>query len=116
VCIPSPSQIAVIDTERNEITASYPVRMAANGHPLAIDETNHRLYVGCRKEPMIVIVDSETGKEIAGVPIPNDVDDLFLDRERKRLFASCGEGFLVVLKQTSADLVEIVERIPTTKG
>jgi DNA-binding beta-propeller fold protein YncE len=113
---PDPSLVVVIDTEKNEVVTTYPVKKAGGGHPLALDEDNHRVFVGCRKEPMIVILDSETGKEVAGVPIPGDVDDLFLDAGRKRLYASCGEGFLVVLKQVDADRVEPLEKIPTAKG
>jgi hypothetical protein len=92
------------------------VKLAGGGHPLALDEANHRVYVGCRKEPMIVVLDTETGAEIAGVPIPADVDDLFLDAKRNRLYASCGAGFLVVLKQLDANHCEVVEQIPTAKG
>jgi len=44
------------------------------------------------------------------------VDDLFLDAARKRLYASCGEGFLAVLKVTDANKVELVEKVPTVKG
>ncbi|HEV3255742.1 MAG TPA: hypothetical protein VG013_02565, partial [Gemmataceae bacterium] len=36
--------------------------------------------------------------------------------KRKRLYGSCGEGFLVVLKQVDADHIEVVEKIPTVKG
>jgi DNA-binding beta-propeller fold protein YncE len=114
--IPSPSQVAVIDTEKNEVVSNFPVKIATGGHPLALDEANHRLYIGCRKEPMVVILDSENGKEIAGVPIPGDVDDLFLDAGRKRIYASCGEGFIAVLKVTDTDHIEVVEKIATTKG
>jgi DNA-binding beta-propeller fold protein YncE len=113
---PSPSQVVVIDTDKNEVVTAYPVKRAGGGHPLALDEANHRVFVGCRKEPMIVVLDGETGKEVAGVPIPAGVDDLFLDGQRKRLYASCGEGFLVVLKQVDADRLETLEKVPTAKG
>jgi DNA-binding beta-propeller fold protein YncE len=113
---PSPSLVVVIDTEKNKVTEKYEVKMAGGGHPLALDEATQRIYVGCRKAPMIVVLDSETGKEITGAPIPEGIDDLFLDAQRKRLYASCGEGFLVVLKQVDADHIETVEKIPTVKG
>jgi hypothetical protein len=106
----------VIDTEKNEVVKTYPVKLAGEGHPLALDEANHRVYVGCRKEPMVVVLDTETGKEITSVEIPKDIDDLFLDAKRKRLYGSCAEGFLVVLKQVDADHVEVLEKIPTAKG
>jgi DNA-binding beta-propeller fold protein YncE len=113
---PSPSQVVVIDTDKNEVMTTYPVKMAAGGHPVALDEANHRVYIGCRKEPMVVALDTETGKETGGVPIPADVDDLFLDAQRKRLYATCGEGFLAVLKQVDPDHLEVAEKIPTAKG
>jgi DNA-binding beta-propeller fold protein YncE len=113
---PSPCQIVVIDTEKNEVATTYPVKSASEAHPVSLDETNHRIYVGCRKEPKVVVLDTETGKELGDVSIPEGVDDLFLDAGRKRLYASCGEGFIAVLKVVDADHVEFVEKIPTVKG
>jgi hypothetical protein len=65
---------------------------------------------------MIVVLDTESGKEVAGVPIPGDVDDVFYDAKRKRLYASCGEGFLAVVQIGEKDRYELVEKIPTVKG
>jgi DNA-binding beta-propeller fold protein YncE len=114
--IPSPSQLALIDTQKNEVVKSYPVKMAADGHQLALDEANKRVYIGCRKPPTLVIVDTESGMETAGVPIPGIADDVYLDAKRKRLYVGCGEGFLVVFKQTGPDKLEMLEKIPTAKG
>jgi DNA-binding beta-propeller fold protein YncE len=115
LCIPSPSQVVVIDTEKKSILASYPMKLASAGHPVALDEANKRIFVGCRNEPMVVVLDSETGKEIAGIPIPKDVDDLVYDAKRKKLYATCGEGFLTVIRQDSPDKYEVAEKIPTVK-
>jgi DNA-binding beta-propeller fold protein YncE len=116
VAAPSPCQIVVIDTDKNEVATTYPVKAAGDAHPIALDETAHRIYLGCRKEPKVVILDTESGKEVGETAIPNDVDDLFLDTKRKRIYASCGEGFIAVLKVTDADHVELLEKIPTAKG
>ena len=113
---PSASAVLVIDTEKNEVMKTFSMKKAGDAHPLVLDEANKRVFVGCRKEPMIVILDSETGKEIAGVTIPKGIDDLHLDAKRKRMYASCGEGFLVVLEQVDADTLKIVEKIPTAEG
>jgi DNA-binding beta-propeller fold protein YncE len=116
VAAPSPCQVIVIDTEKNTVKTSYPVKAASAAHPIALDEAAHRVYLGCRKEPKVVILDTESGKEVGEVAIPGDVDDLFLDTTHKRLYASCGEGFLAVLKVTDADHVEAGEKVPTAKG
>jgi len=113
---PEPNQVAVIDTDKNEVVANYPIKMAGAAHPLALDEPNHRLIVACRKAPMVVVLDSETGKEIAGVPIPEEVDDVWFDAKRKRVYASCGEGFVAVIAQKDPDHYEMAEKVPTVKG
>jgi DNA-binding beta-propeller fold protein YncE len=114
--VPMPSQVVVIDTEKNEIVNKYPLKLSGTNFPLALDEANKRIFVGCRKEPKMVVLDSESGKEITSVDIPGDIDDLFYDAKGKRLFASCGEGFLVVIKQADADKYEVLEKIATSKG
>ena len=116
VATPDPCQVVVIDTAKNEVAAVYPVKKAGGAHPIALDEANHRVYLGCRKEPMVVVVDTETGKEVGGAVIPEDVDDLYFDAGRKKVYASCGEGFIAVLKATDADHVEMLEKVPTAKG
>ncbi|HKI35189.1 MAG TPA: YncE family protein [Gemmataceae bacterium] len=113
---PSPSQLVVIDTDKNEVVTTHAIKSAAGGHPVALDEANHRVFVGCHKEPMVVVIDTENGKEIATVHIPGDVDDLFHDAKSKRLYASCGEGALVVIEQQDADTYKVVEKLDTPKG
>jgi DNA-binding beta-propeller fold protein YncE len=112
---PKPSQLLVIDTEKNKVTNTYPITKAGGGHPIALDEENHRVYVGCRDKPMVVILDTETGKEVGGAEIPGGIDDLHIDLKRKQLYASCGEGFLVVLKIADGDKLETAEKVKTVK-
>ena len=117
VCIPQqPSEITVIDLGKNEIIQHYPVKMAESGHPIALDEANHRLFVGCRTPAAVVVMDTETGREITAIPIAKEVDDLFYDAGRKQLYASCGEGFLSTIKQLDANRYEAGDKIATAKG
>jgi DNA-binding beta-propeller fold protein YncE len=113
---PEPCQLVVIDTAKNVVTNVYPVKKADGAHPLALDEANHRVYLGCRKEPMVVVLDTETGKEVGSAAIPDGVDDLFFDAGRKKLYASCGDGFIAVLKVLDTDRIELAEKVPTVKG
>ena len=113
--VPSTSEIVVIDTDKNEIVTRYPIKSAGKNQAMAIDEANHRIFIGCRAKPMVVIMDTETGKETASVAIPGDVDDVFFDAKRKRIYASCGDGFLAVIKQVDADHYEALDKIATLK-
>ncbi|MFL5244010.1 MAG: YncE family protein [Gemmataceae bacterium] len=112
---PSPSQVLVIDTQKNKVIETFPLKLAGDNFPLALDKDNQRLFVGCRKKPKIVVLDSKSGNEITSVDIPSDLDDLFFDAKRKRIYASCGEGFLTVIRQLDPDRYEVQEKIPTAK-
>ena len=50
------------------------------------------------------------------MPIAGDVDDVFYDAKRKRVYASCGEGFLAVVQIAEKDRPEMKEKIATVKG
>jgi DNA-binding beta-propeller fold protein YncE len=111
---PSPSQLVVIDLDKKEVVTTHPVK-AGGAHPVAVDEANHRVFVGCRKPSVVVAMDSESGKEVADVPIPDGVDDLFYDSKRKKLYASCGDGFVAVIRQLDADHYEAADKVATAK-
>lgn len=109
-------KIVVIDTDKDEVIGGFPVAPAGNPSALAIDERNHRLFVGCRRDPSLVVMDSDTGKVLARVPIPGDVDDASFDIKRGRIYASCGEGGIAVIRQVDADRYESLGTVPTVKG
>jgi DNA-binding beta-propeller fold protein YncE len=110
-----PTNLVVVDTDKNEVLHRCPVKLSDRAYPMALDEANHRIFLGCRNKPAIVVMDSETGKEVTSVAIPEDIDDLFFDAKNKRLYASCGVGSLAVVRQRDADHYETLETIPTVK-
>jgi DNA-binding beta-propeller fold protein YncE len=116
VNIPSANQVALIDTDKNEVVKTYPLAAAKNNVALALDEANHRLFVGCEKEPLLVILDTESGKEVGSVPIAGETDDVVYDAPRKRIYASGGDGAIAVVKQADADHYEAAGKIETVKG
>jgi DNA-binding beta-propeller fold protein YncE len=116
IACPEAGEVAVVDTDKNEVVGHHPVKMGAEFPAIALDEPAHRLYVACRKEPKVVVMDTETGKELGSAAIPGEVDDLHFDAKRKLLYASCGEGFVAVLRPTDADHVEMTTKVATAAG
>ena len=80
---------------------------------MALDEERHCVFVGCRKPPAMIVLDSDSGKEIATVAIDGDADDVFLDAKRRRIYISCGAGFLDVVDSAS---FKLLEKVPTASG
>ncbi len=116
VNVPDAQQIAVIDRQKQSVTATLPMKKFRANFPMALDEANHRLFIGCRRPARLVVFDTSKSKAVTDMEISGDIDDLFYDVVRKRLYLSCGEGFLDVVAQKDADHYERIERIATAPG
>lgn len=116
VNVPEAQQIAVIDRQKQSVTATWPMKEFQANFPMALDEANHRLFLGCRQPARLVVFDTTTAQPVADIAISGDIDDLFYDAARKRLYLSCGEGFLDIVAQRDADRYERIERIATVPG
>ena len=112
----SPCHVAVVNTDNNDVVALYSFEKEKGLGPLALDESNGRVFVGVRGKPRLAVLDWESGKEVASVPIPEGSDDMFFDAMSKRIYISCSSGFVAVIRQSDADHYESVAQISTIKG
>ncbi len=62
------------------------------------------------------MLDTASGKPVAGLEISGDVDDLFYDARRRRLYLSCGEGFVDAVEQRAPDNHRRLAKVPTARG
>ncbi len=116
VNVPTANHVAVVDRNRLSVIGTWPLIEAQSNFPMALDETNHHLFIGCRQPQKIIVYNKESGKEVVRLDIGGDVDDIFYDAMRKRLYASCGEGFISVFQQNDADHYRALAKIPTASG
>jgi DNA-binding beta-propeller fold protein YncE len=116
VNVPDANQIAVVDREKRAVIATWPMEKFRSNFPMALDEANHRLFVGCRHPARLVVLNTANGREISNVEISGDTDDVFYDASRKQIYVSCGGGFIDVINQRDANKYELRERIPTVGG
>ena len=116
VNVPDANQIAVIDRTGMTVAATWPVVAAKANFPMALDEPNHRLFIGCRRPAKVLVYDTTTGKESGSFDIVGDTDDLFFDATRKRLYISGGEGFVDVFQEQEAGHFGRLAHIATAAG
>ena len=83
---------------------------------MALDEANHRLFVGCRRPAKVLVYDTASGKEVMSFDIVGDTDDLFYDAARKRLYVSGGEGYVDVFQNQDANRFARIARVATAAG
>ncbi len=92
---PSKSLVDVVNRETHSVLRTWPVTMGRRNVAMAFDPSTHRLFVACRSG-VIVVFDSETGKQLQTLPIGTGVDDLIFDPASKRIYAACGSGMIAV--------------------
>jgi DNA-binding beta-propeller fold protein YncE len=114
--VPSAKHVAVVDRAKGEVVATWPLDGATSNYPLALDEKVSRLYVGCRSPAEVVVLDTKSGKVVAKCPIGGDCDDVFLDPDRARLYATCGEGCVSVLALEKDGIPKPAGRFGTADG
>lgn len=116
VNVPHDGHVAVVDRNKRAVVARWPLTEARANFPMALDESNRRLFVGCRKSPRLLVLDTMSGKTVASALIDGDTDDLFYDSALRRIYVSCGVGLIDVIQQTDADHYQMTAKIPTAAG
>ena len=116
VNIEDKSELVAIDPNKLEIKAKWPLAPCEEPSGLSIDRKNRRLFVGCGNK-MMAVVDADSGKVLATLPIGEGVDATTFDPATGLAFASCGaDGVLTVVKEESPSKFGVVENVPTQKG
>jgi DNA-binding beta-propeller fold protein YncE len=109
------SVVNVIDRRTGGLT-KWELNGAKANYPMALDEDDHRLFVVTRRPPLLLVLDTDTGKEVARVPVGGSCDDVYFDSDRKRIYALAGEGFVSVVQQGDPNHYTLRGNIPTAVG
>jgi hypothetical protein len=83
---------------------------------MALDEADHRLFVGVHVPPRLAVIDTNSGRLVAALPAVQDSDDLYFDGDRKRIYMPGGEGFIDVFQMSDPDHYRLIAKIPTAIG
>jgi len=116
VNLPKSRKVAVVDREKHTILATWKTDMAFANYPMALNESEHRLFVVTRMPARLLVFDTSTGKVVQKLPAVGDCDDVFYDKSRKRIYASGGDGAISVFQEQDADHYAESARITTDKG
>src|SRR5207248_9959432 len=109
------SEVAVIDANKHEVTAHWSLAPGEEPSGIALDGRHHRLFAGCHNK-MMVMLDTNTGKVIANVPICARVDGCEFDDTTQLAFASCGDGTTTIAKEDPPGKLTAVQVLKTERG
>lgn len=116
VNLPKSRKIDVLDRETKRVLTSWGTGMSLNNYAMALDETDHRLFVVTRIPARLLVLDTGGGKIVQKLSAVGDCDDVFYDQKRKRIYASGGEGAISVFEQQDPDHFKELARVSTVKG
>jgi YVTN family beta-propeller protein len=109
------SEVAVIDTDKHEVVAHWSLAPGEGPSGIALDAPHHRLFSGCHNK-MMTMLDTETGKLIATVPIGAGVDGCAFDDSMQLAFASCGDGTTTIAKEEPPNKLSVVQILKTERS
>ena len=116
VNVPNSRHVEVIDRDKGEVIARWKTDLAFGNFPMALDEANHRLFVGCRLPSRLVVLNTDSADVVAKIDISGDSDDVFYDSKRRRVYAICGAGKIEIIEETDPKTYKALTRVDTANG
>jgi DNA-binding beta-propeller fold protein YncE len=116
VNVPDARQVAVIARDKGDVIATWKTDLAFGNFPMALDEANHRLFIGCRLPSKLIVLDTDSGGIVAKIDISGDPDDVFYDSKRHRIYAICGAGKIDIIEQADASSYKVSGHMDTAAG
>jgi DNA-binding beta-propeller fold protein YncE len=115
VNIEDTNEVVEIDSLKLSLTKRYSLKPCEEPSGMGLDAEHHRVYSGCHNK-VVTILNTETGKVIATMPIGEGVDGNGFDQERGLAFSANGEGTLTVVRESAPGKFEVAETVTTQHG
>lgn len=107
--------LAAIDPKELRVVATWPITDCEEPSGLAIDRAHRRLFSVCSNRIMAVL-DADSGRELATLPIGARVDGAAFDESTALAFATGGDGTLTIVHEDSPERFTVVQKLRTQLG
>ncbi len=115
VNVPDLKQIVVINRATKAISHWALSGMASN-FPMALDEADHRVFVGTHQPARLAVYDTTSGRLVTSLPAVQGTDDLYYDADRRRIYMPGSEGFVYAFQMIDPDHYQLLAKVPTSVG
>jgi hypothetical protein len=115
VNLPGSHAIGVIDPAAGKQVAKWPTQGMNGNFAMTLDNDGQKVIVVFRSPAKLVAFAMADGSVTASADTCGDVDDVFVDAKRQRIYVSCGEGYVDVIDKTNPPYRRIA-RIATVAG
>jgi DNA-binding beta-propeller fold protein YncE len=106
--------VARIDVASRRVTDEWKTAPCEQPTGIAYDAERKRLFVGCRKTPVLAVMDAASGKVITTADIGRGNDGVIYDPDTRKIYTSNGvDANLVIYDQVDADTYKLAEATTT---
>jgi YVTN family beta-propeller protein len=116
VNVPNSRHVAVIDREERKVITRWNTDLAFGNFPMALDEADRRLFIGCRLPSKLVVINTDSGDVVTKIDISGDPDEVFYDSKHHRIYTICGAGKISILDQIDPNTYAVSMKIDTSDG
>jgi hypothetical protein len=116
VNVPKELAVAVVDRTKHTVIAKWGLDWTFANYPMALDEEDKRLFVGCRLPARLVVLNTDSGQVVHKLPMVGDADEVFFDSAHRIIYVIGGEGFVDVFRLRDPDHLDKVARVNSASG
>jgi hypothetical protein len=110
------NEVDVIDKRSLTVVAHWPIVGATVNLAMALDEPDHRLFVVTRKPTKMLALDTDDGKIVATIDVPDINDGIAFDAARKRIYVPGAVGKIGVYQEVDPDHYTQLALVPSAPG
>jgi hypothetical protein len=109
------SEVVELDSDKLTVLNTWPVAPCVSPSGMAIDRDHRRIFIGCHNQ-LLAVMNADTGKIVATVPIGNGVDANRFDPGTQLVFSSNGDGTLTIIHEDTPDTYKVLDNFATQQG
>jgi DNA-binding beta-propeller fold protein YncE len=112
-------EVAQVDAKSEMVTATWSAKPCERGYGAAFDATHRRLFLACQgAKPVGVVLNADTGKVVASMPIGSGADGVAYDPGTGDVFFTCrdsGDGMSGVVNIFHEDAPDKYSKVADVK-
>jgi len=115
VNLESTNELVALDAKGRKVSARWPLPGCDGPTGLALDSAHHRSFSGCANKKMSIL-DVNTGRSVAILPIGAFVDGAEFDAGSQNAFSANGDGTLTVVHEADPEHFTVAQTLATARG
>lgn len=109
-------EVVVVDGRTQVKAETWKLRDTKGNTPLAYDDADDLLLVGCRTPSKLLVLSGNTGRELDSASIATGADDLFYEAKTHRVYVVTGSGSINSFAVSTAGKLETLPVTQTAAG